>query len=189
MGAARKLFIRCISTLIIFMNRRKIILLSLPALLLLGAAFLSFKIWSTLKHKDKIKATTQQLPSIPLRKTDGIILNTDSLKTSNELLVLNYFNPDCDHCQSMVQELFREQSLLNNVNWLMITSATVEKTKRFADSMNLSQLQNVTVLNDTASVFTRVFGTVSVPSFYVYKKGELLRKHSGECSVAFLVKE
>ncbi len=171
------------------MNRRKIILLSLPAILLLGAAFLSFKIWSTLKHKDKIKATTQHLPSIQLRKTDGTILNTDSFKNSEKLLVLNYFNPDCDHCQSMVQELFRKQTLLENVNWLMITAATVDKTKRFADSMQIVQLKNVTVLNDTASLFLKTFGTVSVPSFYVYKNGELLRKHSGECSVAYLVKE
>lgn len=171
------------------MNRRKIMLLSLPAILLLGAALLSFKIWSTLKYKDKIKTTTQQLPSINFRKTDGTIFNTGSFKSSKELLVLNYFNPDCDHCQRMVQELFREQQLIENVNWLMITSATVEKTKRFADSMQLSQLQNITVLNDTASIFIKTFGTETVPSFYVYKNGELLRKHSGECSVAYLVKE
>jgi thiol-disulfide isomerase/thioredoxin len=171
------------------MDIRKIILLSLPALLLLGAVFLSFKIWVTLKHKDKIKATTQLLPSIPLRKTDGTILNIDSFKNSKELLVLNYFNPDCDHCQSMVQELFRDQQLLENVNWLMITSASVEKTKLFTDSMQIAQLKNVSVFNDTASLFLKTFGTVSVPSFYVYKNGELLRKHSGECSVAYLVKE
>lgn len=171
------------------MNRRKIILLSLPAILLLGAVFLSFKIWSTLKHKDKIKASTQQLPAIQLRKLDGSVLHTSDFKNSKKLLVLNFFNPDCDHCQSMVQELFREQQLLENVNWLMITAATVEKTKRFADSMQIAQLQNVTVLNDTASLFLKTFGTVSVPSFYVYKNGELLLKHSGECSIAYLVKE
>jgi thiol-disulfide isomerase/thioredoxin len=171
------------------MNRRKIILITVPAILLLLASFLGYKIWSTTEAKEKIVAATQYLPSIQLRKMDGSIFNTDSFKSNEQLLVLNYFNPDCDHCQSMVQELFREQQLIENVKWLMITSASVEKTKRFADSMQLSQLQNVTVLNDTASVFLKAFGTVSIPSFYVYKNGELLRKHSGECSVAYLVKE
>jgi thiol-disulfide isomerase/thioredoxin len=171
------------------MTLRKIILLSRPATLLLDTAFLSFKIWSSLKQKDKIKDTTQQLPSINLLKTDGTILNTDSLKSLSDLLVLNYFNPDCDHCQSMVQVLFQVQSLLENVKWLMITSATVEKTKRFSDSLQLSQLENEMVLNDTASVFIKTFATVSVPSFYVNKNGVLLRKHSGECSIAYLVKE
>lgn len=171
------------------MNRRKIILLTVPAILLLLASFLGYKIWSTTEAKEKIVAATQYLPSVQLRKMDGSIFNTDSFKTNEQLLVLNYFNPDCDHCQSMVQEMFREQSLLKNVNWLMITSASFEKTKHFADSMQLSQIPNVTVLNDTAAVFLKAFGTVTVPSFYVYKNGKLLRKHSGECSVAYLVKE
>jgi len=135
------------------MNRRKIILLTVPAILLLLASFLGYKIWSTTEAKEKIVAATQYLPSVQLRKMDGSIFNTDSFKTNEQLLVLNYFNPDCDHCQSMVQEMFREQSLLKNVNWLMITSASFEKTKHFADSMQLSQLPNVTVLNDTAAVF------------------------------------
>lgn len=171
------------------MNRRKIILFSIPALLLLAAAGLGFKMWNKLKQKEKQKAATQQLPSLQLRKLDGSVLNTFGFKNSKELLVLNYFNPDCEHCQSMVQELFREQALLENVNWLMITSASLEKTQHFADSMNLSQLPNVTVLNDTASMFVKTFDAVSVPSFYVYKNGELLRKHSGECSVAYLVQQ
>ncbi len=170
------------------MNRRKIILITVPAILLLLASFLGYKIWSTAEAKEKIVAATQYLPSIQLRKIDGSIFNTDSFKTNEQLLVLNYFNPECDHCQSMVKEMFREQSLLKNVNWLMITAYSKEGTKRFADSMNLSQLSTVKVLNDTASQFIKAFGTVSVPSFYVYKNGKLLRKHNGECSVAYLLK-
>jgi thiol-disulfide isomerase/thioredoxin len=171
------------------MNIRKIILLFLLSILLLGAVFLGFKIWTILTQKNKIKINIQKLPSVELRKTDGTILNTGSFKTSKKLLVLNYFNPDCDHCQSMVQELFKAKSLLENVKWVMITSAPVEKIKRFADSMKISQLKNVTVLNDTASQFIKVFGTVSAPSFFIYKNGELLRKHSGECRVTYLVQE
>jgi peroxiredoxin len=169
------------------MNRRKIILLSVSTVLLSGAAYLGLKMWTTLKQKDKISATIQQLPSLPLRKMDGSVLNTSSFQNSQSLVVLNYFNPDCDHCQSMVQELFREERLLQNVNWLMITSSTMEKTKRFADSMKLHNLSAVTVLCDTAFLFTKTFASVSVPSFYVYKEGKLLRKHNGECSVAYLL--
>jgi thiol-disulfide isomerase/thioredoxin len=171
------------------MNRRKFILITVPVVLLLLASLIGYKIWSTTEAKEKIVTAIQYLPSIKLRKLDGSSIVTDSLKNGKDLLVLNYFNPDCEHCQSMVQELFREQKLMENVNWLMITSATFEKTKRFADSMQLWKMQKVTVLNDTALVFIKIFGTNSVPSFYVYKNGELIRKHSGECSVAYLVKE
>lgn len=169
------------------MNTRKLFLFSVPTILLLGAFYLAYKIWSLAEAKEKMKSTTQYLPSIPLRKLDGSIFYTDSSTNEEKLLVLNYFNPECEHCHNMVQEMFYEESLLQDVNWLMITSNTRENTKRFADSMKLSQLPNVTVLNDTASQFIKAFGTVSVPSFYVYKKGELVRKHSGECSIAYLL--
>jgi thiol-disulfide isomerase/thioredoxin len=169
------------------MRLRKTILLSVPALLLLAAVLLGFKIWNTLKKKEKINTALQQLPSLQLRKLNGTVLFTDSFINTDELLVLNYFNPDCDHCQNMVQELFREQAILQNTNWLMITSANIEKTKRFTDSMNLSKLSNIMVLIDTASLFVKAFGTVSVPSFYVYKNGRLLRKHNGECSISYLL--
>ncbi len=171
------------------MNQRKIILITVPAILLLLASFLGYKIWVTTEVKEKIVAATEYLPSMQLRKMDGSLFNTDSLKFNGQILVLNYFNPDCEHCHNMVQEMFREQSLLQNVDWLMIASTSIEKTKKFSDSMQLLQLENVTMLSDTALVFAKTFGTVSVPSFYVYKNGKLLRKHSGECSVAYLVKE
>jgi peroxiredoxin len=168
------------------MKMRKTLFLSIPIALFLLTVFLGYKIWNASQAKDKIKATTQYLPSIQLRKNDGSILYTDSLKYK-ELLVLNYFNPECEHCISMVQEMFNEQTKIKNVTWLMITTNTREKTKRFSDSLNLTKLPNVTVLNDTAYQFAKVFGTITVPSFYVYKNGRLLRTQSGECSINYLI--
>jgi len=170
------------------MNRRKIILIAAAAFLILFSSFLSYKIWSTAKAKENFNASIQHLPSVKFTKLNGSIFNTDSFKTNEQLLVINYFNPECDHCQSMVKEMFHEQVLLENVTWLMITSHSKEGTRQFVDSMNISKLPNVIVLNDNASEFVNAFGTVSVPSFYVYKNGELIRKHNGECSIAYLLK-
>ncbi len=189
MGITCQLFNISISTVIfLYMNIRKFIFILVSALLLLTSTYLGFKIWSKLRQKEKQKTKTQQLPSLPFHKIDGTILYTSSFAKSTELLVLNYFNPDCEHCQSMVKEMFREQALLKKTYWLMITTNTVEKTKQFADSMKLSLLPNVTVLSDTAYLFARTFGDVPVPSFYVYKDGVLLRKHSGECSIIYLLR-
>jgi len=140
-----------------------------PVVLLLLASLIGYKIWSTTEAKEKIVTAIQYLPSIKLRKLDGSSIVTDSLKNGKDLLVLNYFNPDCEHCQSMVQELFREQKLMENVNWLMITSATFEKTKRFADSMQLWKMQKVTVLNDTALVFIKILEPIRFPRFMCTK--------------------
>ncbi|WP_407524327.1 redoxin domain-containing protein [Lacibacter sp. MH-610] len=169
------------------MNRRKVVVIFMQIIFLLASVYLVYKILRAAQSKEKLNTSKQYLPSIELRKIDGSIFQTDSFKKTKKLLVINYFNPDCDHCQNMVHDMFRERAILKDVNWLMITSNTREKTKRFADSMNLSKLPGVTVLNDTALQFIKAFGTVSVPSFYVYNNGTLLRKHSGECSIAYLL--
>ena len=118
---------------------------------------------------------------------DGTIFNRDSVKANGQPLVLNYFNPGCAHCQNMVKEMHAEKNLLDTVSWIMITAAPKSATKAFYDSMRLNELPNVTVVLDTAYNFIRTFGSGGVPSFYVYRDRKLVRKHSGECSIHYLL--
>jgi|694.fasta_scaffold54642_5 hypothetical protein len=170
------------------MKTRKMVALSVASFIIIGTTYLGYKTWDTIQTKDVINAKTKQLPSISFSKIDGSLIHLDSLRGTKELLVINYFNPGCDHCKSMVTEMFHEQSRLETVHWLMITSENIETTKPFADSMKLAQLPMVTVISDTALLFAKTFGTASVPSFFVYKAGKLIRKHSGECSIQYLLK-
>ncbi len=169
------------------MKFRKIAALSVVGFIILGTTYLSYKTWDTLQTKEGINAKTERLPSISFSQMDGRLLHFDSLRNTKELLVINYFNPGCDHCQSMVKEMFLEQTKLENVRWLMITSENKGTTEPFADSMKLAHLPMVTVISDTALLFAKTFGTASVPSFYVYEAGKLIRKHSGECSIQYLL--
>lgn len=169
------------------MKPRKFMQISIPALLLFGVAYLAYKIWDTAAEKEELNRNIRYLPSIELVDLGGKSVSTGYYKNSPKFTILNYFNPECDHCQRMVEEMHREQNLLNEVKWLMVTTASIEKTKRFADSMKISLIPNVTVLNDTTSEFIRAFVPVSVPSFYVYRNGELQKRHSGECSIPFLL--
>ncbi len=169
------------------MKLRKIASWSIVVLLVVGSSFLGYKTWDTLQKKEVVNARTEHLPSLSFSQLDGGLLQLDSLRDLKELLVINYFNPGCDHCKSMVSEMFQEKSRLENVRWLMITSENIETTKPFADSMKLSELPMVTVACDTALLFAQTFEAVSVPSFYVYKTGNLVLKHRGECSVKYLL--
>lgn len=169
------------------MFNRKLLMISISALVIFSISYLSYRIWKSTKRMAMQVNSIQKIPSIEFRKIDGSTLVTDKYINAKQLLVLNYFNPDCDHCKSMVREMLKERKKLENVQWLMVTSNTREKAKRFSDSMNLSRLPNVIVLTDTAFLFSKKFGGLTVPSFYVYKKGELLRKHNGECSISYLI--
>ncbi len=169
------------------MNRKKTILFTVQVIIVLLGSFLGYKIWSISKSKEKLIAVTQHLPSIQFRKIDGSIFNSDSVKANEQFLVFNYFNPGCEHCQNMVKEMHAEKNLLDTVSWIMITAAPKSATKAFYDSMRLNELPNVTVVLDTAYNFIQTFGSGGVPSFYVYRDRKLVRKHSGECSIHYLL--
>ncbi len=169
------------------MRSRKYVLISVIILIVLSTAFFGYKIWDTLQTKKIVNNNIQLLPAITFRKLDGSLLNLDSFRNRKELLVLNYFNSECDHCQNMVKELFRGQVRLRDVHWLMISTEKIETIQHFADSMRLAKLPTVALLRDTALYFVKKFGVVSTPSFYVYKNGQLVRKHSGECSIQSLL--
>jgi hypothetical protein len=88
----------------------------------------------------------------------------------------------------MAKELKKDTTIIENICWLMVTSEGVEKTFRFVDSFQLQSISFLTVISDTSYLFQKAFGAVSVPSFFVYKNGSLYRKHSGECSIPYLLK-
>ena len=168
----------------ILQNKIKFILVFI---ILIVASYCVFKIWKTLQNRDYLNKSIQQLPSITFQKLNRNFFQLDSLKDNKQLLILNYFSPGCDHCQNMVKEMLHEQNRIKNVRWLMITSEKIETIKPFVDCMHLDKLSTVTILSDTSFKFAKRYGIVSIPSFFVYHKGQLIRKHSGECSVKYLV--
>jgi thiol-disulfide isomerase/thioredoxin len=171
------------------MNLRKIILITLSVILLLGIIFLSFKIWIILNQKNKIKVTIQQLPSVNLRRIDGIFLNIDTFKSSKELLVLNYFNPNCEHCQYMAQSFLANKDKLSDVTIVMVTVADSAATANFYGDYQLNKLPNIIVLRDTKFQFPAIFGTGVVPSFFIYKNKKLVKKIIGETKIENLLSE
>ncbi len=169
------------------MRQRKYMLKAFLSLILIVVTYFGYNIWNALQTKKNISANIQQLPKIALQQLDGSLINLDIFRTNDKLLVLNYFNPDCDHCQNMVKELIHESARLNKVQWLMISTEKLETIRSFAGNMNLSKLSAVTLLRDTSFEFEKRFGMQSIPSFYVYSYGQLIRKHNGECSIEYLL--
>ena len=51
------------------------------------------------------KAVSQQLPSFKMTLSDNQIFNSSELPKGKPL-VLIYFDPDCDHCQTLMNEFF-----------------------------------------------------------------------------------
>ncbi len=112
--------------------------------------------------------------------------NNDLDKTKSRIII-NHFNPTCEHCQYMASELLKDSQKLKNVQILMITSADSLSTSKFNYDYKLILLPNIIILRDTNYQFQRTFGTGIVPSFFIYEKNKLIKKVIGETKIENLI--
>jgi thiol-disulfide isomerase/thioredoxin len=142
-----------------------------------------------LRSQKRIEDSIRKIPIIYAVKLNGEPFSTDSANFfKDQLVVINYFNSSCDHCQNMAREMLVHKYELHNLRWLMFTTEQPEIVRQFSDSFHLEQLPSVTILCDTSFSFSKGFGLTDVPSFYVFKKGKLIKKNIGECNINYLIK-
>jgi thiol-disulfide isomerase/thioredoxin len=125
-----------------------------------------------------------------LNKIDGELFNiNDIINNKAKLIIFNYFNPDCEHCQYMVKSFFADKNKLSDVTIVMVTAADSTATARFYTDYKLNELPNIIVLRDPAFQFPKIFGTGIVPSFFIYKNKKLVKKIMGETKIENLLTE
>ena len=102
-------------------------------------------------------------------------------------IIINYFNPNCEHCQYMATQYIKDSLKIKNFQILMITSADSSETAKFNNEYKLSILPNIVLLRDTNYQFQKAFGTGIVPSFFIYKHNKLVKKIIGETKIDNLI--
>jgi thiol-disulfide isomerase/thioredoxin len=99
-------------------------------------------------------------------------------------VIINYFSPDCDHCQYMATQMVKNKNAFQNCEVIMITAAGLNPTSNFIKQYKLNDLPFINVGIDTASRFYTLFGMADVPSFYIYSRSHYLKRAiSGETKI------
>ena len=111
------------------------------------------------------------------------------ISNENKKLIINFFNPDCEHCQYMVQQYAKNANKFKGIRWLMVTIADNIEVDNFRSHYHLDALPDIVLLRDSKFQFEKIFGTSVVPSFFVYKYKKLVRKIIGETKIENLLIE
>jgi len=69
----------------------------------------------------------------------------------------------------------------------MITIADSNSVARFTRDYQLNRMTNIILLRDTKFQFYKIFGTASVPSFFIYENQKLVKKIIGETKIETLL--
>ena len=155
----------------------------------LTAILLAFAIVRKLHETNIIVQKTLLLPEFSFLTLENVVFSNSGLPATGGKLIINYFNPDCEHCQSMAAAYVRNAKKLATVQLIMVTIADSASVENFKKMYRLGLLNQIVFLRDTKFQFEQLFGTSVVPSFFVYKKGKLLKKVTGETTVDNLLRE
>jgi hypothetical protein len=167
---------------------RKAIIITLFCIISGSVSFLIYRIIQNVSQKNVVEKAIASLPNFIFSTLNN---NTDftkaDVKDLNGTIILNYFDPTCEHCQLMAEQYLEHRSELNNITILMVTKADSLETMRFYHKYHIDSLDNITVLLDKRGMFEKFFGSTVVPSFYIYKSQKIIEKISGVTRIENLI--
>jgi thiol-disulfide isomerase/thioredoxin len=156
---------------------------------LLAVGYLGFSSFNKIKKNRQIAENIQSLPVFSFeRQLSGQFSNTN-IDANAERLIINFFNPECEHCQYMASQIAKNKEQFSVHQLLLVTTADSLAVDKFNKTYRLSELPNVVLLRDTHYQFTPVFGSHIIPSFFVYDNDRsLVKKITGETKIENLLK-
>jgi thioredoxin-related protein len=124
-----------------------------------------------------ISAQTQLMPSFTMKLTNGKIFSSKELSPQKPVIII-YFAPDCDHCQVLMNALFKK------INEFKRSEIVIEKTYQTA------KYSNIKVGTEAPIFFFRTYYHLENTPFTVLfdKHGKQIISYKKETPVDDLIK-
>ena len=166
---------------------KKKIALILACVMLLIVLAMGAAVYKRLRASGEAQRATGILPDPVIRLLQGTPLGDPALPGLSDRLIINYFDPGCEHCQYMAKSYRSDSASLRGVRILMITMADSAATEKFTADYSLRSMPNVLVYRDARYQFYNLFNIRQMPSFFVYRDQQLVKKVVGETKIKFLL--
>ncbi len=121
------------------------------------------------------EAFTQSIPPFKMGLSTGKIFNAASDFKKEKPVILIYFDPDCDHCQKLMNELFKKINEFKNAEIVMVTFKSITEVTVFEAKYNTKKYTNISVGTEGSGFYLRdYFRLVKMPFTALYDKKENL---------------
>lgn len=138
-------------------------------------------------EKEQLEAG-RSMPPFSFIQMDGTTFSAEQLPDGKPVII-KYFDPGCEHCQSEAAALVADLHMLENIPIIMVTAAEQGAIGPFIEAHQLDRYTQITVLRDTAHQFGPTFGDYDTPCTYVYDaQHRLLEYIRGEIKTSYLQK-
>jgi peroxiredoxin len=133
------------------------------------------------KKKTKVDAL-ENIPAFTVQDINGNTITNNSLPKSNKILV--YFNPECEYCQTEMEELSQLNEKHKEIQWIMFTDKPLGDIRKFAEKYHLDKAENIKWCNDPKSEVYLKFAMTGIPYFLGYdSENKLIHRSTGAIKI------
>ena len=131
---------------------------------------------------------SQSLPPFKMYRSDKSIFNAAGFAKTKPVILI-YFDPDCEHCQKLMKELFQKIDAFKKAEIIMVTFKPVEEVAGFEKLHNTQKYPNIIVGTEGVGFYLRnYYGLVTMPFTALYnKEGNLNYSYRKETQVDDLI--
>jgi len=135
-------------------------------------------------------ATSQSLPQFEMALSTGKVFKASKDLPKQKPVIVIYFDPDCDHCQKLMNELFKRINTFRNVEIVMITFKSLSETAAFEKKYATHKYPNIIVGTEGNYFYLRnYYKLVKMPFTALYDRSQnLVYSYREQTSVDDLIK-
>ena len=116
-------------------------------------ASIGFSTYVKIIRKAEAVQRSQTLPSFRFTKQQGGHFSKNDIDPNAKRLILNFFNPGCDHCQYMAEQIQLHRSQFSETQLLLVTLADSAAVAAYARKYGLEHDKNIVFLRDSRFEF------------------------------------
>ena len=130
----------------------------------------------------------QRMPVFSILQSNGKALNTSKLPKTNPVILI-YFSPDCEHCTTLLNSMFKQMSQFKKATILLVSFRPMDELTEFEKRYKTSGYKNIIVGMEQPVFFLKnLYQLQSTPFTALFNKnGNLVYSYKKETQVDDLV--
>jgi len=132
---------------------------------------------------------SQSIPPFQMTLDKNKVFKASDLAKGRPLILI-YFDPDCDHCQKLMNELFKKINDFKRSQIVMVTFKPLVEVAAFEKKYQAKKYSNIKVGTEGTRFYLRMYyGLMKMPFTALYdKKGNLNYSYREETPVDDLIR-
>ena len=128
------------------------------------------------------------IPPFRLLEVDSVTYLTKEVLKKNQLVMLMFFSPECEHCKHQMRDILDNFSQFKDIQIVMATFQPFNEMKAFYTYFRIGDHANIHMGRDEHYMLPPFFRMQSLPYLALYdKKGQLIAHFEGNQKIDTLM--